>query len=138
MIQVALRIAVWVAVFGIGYLLFGPQLFDSSQGDNPFENKTTLYLPAAQSARESALQALAEQRALSSDEQAEYQALLRDRQARFWQREGTSVEEALSGVTQQRKQRLVELLQERGLAPQEAAVFLMVVERDHPALLADR
>ena len=52
MIHVLLRIAVWVAVFGIGYLLFGPQLFDSPRSSNPFASKATLFLPPAKSDRE--------------------------------------------------------------------------------------
>ncbi len=48
------------------------------------------------------------------------------------------MEEALFGINTQRKARLAEILEQRGLSKEESLVFLMVVERDHPALLADQ
>jgi len=138
MIHVLLRIAVWVAVFGIGYLVFGPQLFDSSRGVNPFESSSQIFLPPAKSKREIEYENLADQRRLNPEESAEYLSLVREREARFWQQEGLSVEEALSGFKRQRKQHLAEILEKRGLSKDELGVFIMVVERDHPALLADQ
>jgi glucan phosphorylase len=79
-----------------------------------------------------------EQRGLESEELAEYQALSRHREANFWQQDGVSVEEALSGIKRQRKQRLIEILEQRGMSRNESAIFLMVVERDHPGLLSDQ
>ena len=52
MIHVGLRILVWVLVLGIGYLVFGPQLFDSSDHANPFDNRAELFLPPAKTQRE--------------------------------------------------------------------------------------
>ena len=138
MIHVLLRIAVWVAVFGIGYLVFGPQLFDPSRSASPFEGKTTLYLPPAKSDREAEYEQILKKRDLDPEEAAEYQSLVEERRAKFWQREGVSVDEALSGVKRQRKERLVAILAQRGLSNDESAIFLMVVERDHPALLEDQ
>jgi hypothetical protein len=138
MIHVLLRIAVWVAVFGIGYLLFGPQLFDSPRSANPFASKATLFLPPAKSDREVEYEEILEKRRLNQQEAAEYQSLIKERQAKFWQREGVSVQEALSGVKKQRKERLASILAQRGLSNDEATIFLMVVERDHPALFDDQ
>jgi hypothetical protein len=138
MIHVLLRVAVWVLVLGGAYLLFGPELFDSSRQESPFQSETALFLPPAKSQQELVYEELASQRPLNAEESADYQRLLQERQSRFWQREGVSVSEALSGVETQRKAHLAKLLQERGLAPEEAAVFFMVLERDHPQLLADQ
>ncbi|MGB5774117.1 MAG: hypothetical protein WBP89_05605 [Sedimenticolaceae bacterium] len=138
MIHVLLRIAVWVAVFGIGYLVFGPQLFDSSHSTNPFESSSTIFLPPAKSAREMQYEEVIKERALAPEEAAEYQSLVVARESKFWQQEGVSVEEALSGVRKQRKQHLASILQQRGLSDDESAIFLMVVQRDHPALLEDQ
>ena len=138
MIHVLLRIAVWVAVFGIGYLVFGPQLFDSSRSTNPFESRSTIFLPPARSAREMQYEEAMKKRKLAPEEAAEYQSLVVTRESKFWQREGVSVEEALSGVKKERKQRLASILQQRGLSNDESAIFLMVVQRDHPALLEDQ
>ena len=138
MIHVVLRIAVWVAVFGIGYLVFGPQLFDSSDSTNPFENSSTFFLPPAKSAREIEYEEVMKNRALAPEEAAEYQSLVVTRESKFWQQEGVSLEEALYGVRKQRKQRLALILQQRGLSDDESAIFLMVVQRDHPALLEDQ
>ena len=133
-----IRIAVWLVILGGAYLVFGPQLFDSSRGDNPFASTTEIFLPPAKSEREIALEALMAGRWLEPGEAEEYRSLVRERRSRFWQREGVSVEQALSGIRRGRKQRLADLLAQRGLSPDDAAVFLTVVERDHPELLADR
>ena len=138
MIHVFLRITVWVMVFAIGYLVFGPQLFDSSQSVNPFENGTTIYLPPVKSERQIEYEELMQTRKLDSEELAEYRSLAINRESKFWQREGVSVEEALSGVKRQRKQHLASILEQRGMSTEESAIFFMVVERDHPALLDDQ
>jgi hypothetical protein len=138
MIHVLLRIAVWVVVFGIGYLVFGSQLFDSSQSANPFESESTIFLPPAKSDRQIEYEELMQTRKLDSDELAEYRSLAFERESKFWQREGVSVEEALSGVKRQRKQHLASILEQRGMSNDESAIFFMVVERDHPALLDDQ
>lgn len=138
MIHVFLRIAVWVTVFAIGYLVFGSQLFDSSQSVNPFESVTTIYLPPVKSERQIEYEELMQTRNLDSEELAEYRSLAINRESKFWQREGVSVEEALSGVKRQRKQHLASILEQRGMSTEESAIFFMVVERDHPALLDDQ
>jgi hypothetical protein len=138
MIHVLLRIAVWVVVLGIGYLVLGPQVFDSSPSQSPFESNSKIFLPPARSERETEYEAVRKERNLRPEEAAEYQSLVRERESRFWQREGVSVEEALFGINTQRKARLAEILEQRGLSKEESLVFLMVVERDHPALLADQ
>jgi hypothetical protein len=138
MIHVLLRIAVWAAVIGIGYLAFGPQLFDSSRSADPFESSSEIFLPPAKSDRHIEYEELMNERRLSPEESAEYRSLIQERGSRFWQREGVSVERALSGVKTQRKERLAKMLEQRGLSKEELAVFFMVLERDHPALLADR
>ena len=48
------------------------------------------------------------------------------------------MKEALSGTTRNRKERLLEILEQRGMSKNESAIFLMVVERDHPSVLADQ
>lgn len=138
MIHVLLRVAVWVLVIGIGYLVIGPELFDSSQNNSPFESRSTLYLPPPKSQRQLEYEEITQNRVLNADELAEYRALVEDRQSRFWQQDGVSVEQALSGVKTQRKERLAEILEKRGMAPEETAIFFVVLERDHPALLADQ
>ncbi|MCW9078905.1 MAG: hypothetical protein OQK74_07005 [Gammaproteobacteria bacterium] len=138
MIHVLLRIAVWVMVFGIGYLVFGSQLFDSSQSADPFESATTIFLPPAKSDRQIEYEELMKMRKLEPEEFAKYRSLVLERESKFWQREGVSVEEALSGVKKQRKQYLASILEQRGMSIDESAIFFMVVERDHPALLDDR
>lgn len=138
MIHVLLRIAVWVAVFGIGYLVFGPQLFDSSDKANPFGSEKILYLPPVKAEREIEYEKLLGQRSLDRDEAAEYRALVKERQSKFWADQGLSVEDALAGFETQRKERLIGILAERGLSGDEIAIFLAVVERDHASLLADR
>lgn len=138
MIHVLLRIAVWLLVFGIGYLVFGPQLFDSARNANPFGSEKTLFLPPAKSEREMKFEELLKQRNLDGEEAAEYLALVQERQSGFWASEGLSVEEALAGIQTERKERLVGLLVERGMSGDEIAIFLAVLERDHAALLSDR
>ncbi len=138
MIQVFLRILVWLLVFGIGYLVFGPTLFDSSDSANPFENPATLYLPAEKTRQQLDYEKLIEERKLTPQESAQYLALVRERQSGFWRQEGVSVEQALADVAQGRKARLVEILERRGLSREEIAIFFAVVERDNPALLEDR
>lgn len=138
MIHVLLRIAVWVLVLGIAYLVFGPQLFDSSPNNNPFENSSEIYLPPAKTERQIEYEKTLKEGGLEPEDLADYQALSRHREANFWQQEGVSVEEALSGIKRQRKQRLIEILEQRGMSRDESAIFLMVVERDHPGLLSDQ
>lgn len=134
MIHVLLRIAVWVAVFTVGYLLFGPELFDST-GGNPFSRQGAIYLPPAKPVELIAYETLMAERALDETEQAEYLALDKAWRSRFWQGSELTVTEALSGVENERKAHLAGLLAARGLAPQDAGAFLMVVERDRPELL---
>ncbi len=138
MIQVVLRVLVWVLVLGLGYLAFGPELFDSSDTANPFGRVSTLFLPPAKQQREIEFEGMIEQRGLSTKERAEYDALVQARRASFWKGEDTSVEEALAGVKTQRGVHLMNLLEQRGWSRQEAAMFLTVVRRDHPNLLEDR
>ena len=138
MIHFLLRIAVWVVVIGFGYLVFGPQLLDSSRRSNPFESDSVLFLPPPRSPRQVELEEVMKERGLNREEREAYQTIVRERQSRFWQREGVSVEAALSGVKRQRKAHLAKLLTERGVTEEEAAIFFLVVERDHPTLLADQ
>jgi hypothetical protein len=138
MIHVLLRAAVWVAVFGIGYLLLGPELFDSSRDANPFESTARIYLPPAKSQREIEYERIMDQRSLAADELAHYRAIVQERQSKFWQQEGVSVEEALAGFKTQRRRHLATILEQRGVTKEEAAVFFLVLERDHPTMLADQ
>jgi len=138
MIHVLLRIAVWVLVFGIGYLVFGPQLFDSSRSADPFASDEKLFLPPVKDQRQIEYEKIMTKRELERGELEAYRALVRERQSKFWAREGISVEQALSGVQKQRKEFLIKLLMDRGMSSDELTVFLMVLERDHAALLADR
>ena len=138
MIHVVLRVLVWVAVLGVGYLVFGPQLFDSSETANPFGRSSTLFLPPAKQQREIEFERMIEQRGLGAKERAEYDALVQARRANFWKGEDTPVEEALADVTTQRSIYLMSLLEQRGWSRQEAAMFVTVVRRDHPELLEDR
>lgn len=138
MIHVLLRIAVWVTVFGVAYLVFGPQLFDSSRNANPFESGSEIFLPPAKTQRELKYEGLISQRKLGPEESAEYLSLVREREAGFWQQEGLSVEEALSGVNNRRIEHLAAVLEQRGLSKEESTIFLMVVKRDRPDLLEDR
>ena len=138
MFHVLLRLSVWLLVFGIGYLLFGPDLFDSSRSADPFATDRTVFLPPAKTQRELEYETVMQQRDLDPEEQAAYEMLVQQRQAGFWRGDGVSVEEALAGVPKQRKQYLSDLLIARGLSGTQLAIFLAVVERDHAALLADR
>ena len=138
MIHVLLRILVWVVVLGVGFLVFGPQLFDSSETANPFGRSQTLFLPPAKQQREIEFEKLARQGALSPEERVEYEALVKSRRSSFWKGRDASVEEALSGVKTQRGAYLVNLLEQRGWSRDEAVMFLTMVRRDHPDLLADR
>jgi len=138
MVHVLLRILVWVLVIGVGYLVFGPDGFDSSPEPAPFEHQAAIFLPPAKTGRESALEDAATRGPLTRAESEELLTLSRQRQSDFWQQQGTSVTEALAGVRTGRKAQLLGILQERGLSREEAGVFLVVVERDRPDLLADR
>jgi len=138
MIHVLLRIAVWLAVFAIGYLVFGPQLFESSRNANPFGSEKILYLPPVRAERLIEYEKLLERRRLDGDEAREYKTLVEERQSGFWASEGLSVEEALAGIETQRKERLIGLLVERGMTGDEIAIFVAVLERDHAHLLSDR
>jgi hypothetical protein len=75
---------------------------------------------------------------LAADELAEYQALVKERQAGFWKGSDLTVEQALAGVNARRKEHLASLLKERGLSDEELGIFFAVVQRDSPALLKDR
>lgn len=138
MIHVGLRILVWMLVLGIGYLVFGPRLFDSSDHASPFDNRAELFLPPAKTQRELEYEDLRQRRTLSPEELTEYEALVRNRRAAFWKGSDLSVAEALSGVATQRKAHLAALLRQRGLTDEEVGVFLTVVGRDQPALLVDK
>lgn len=138
MIHVYLRILVWVLVFGIGYLVFGPELWDSSGKTDPFASDKPVYLPPVRPARLIELERALQQRELTLTEMADYQTLTRDRHSGFWAEHGATVQSALAGIKQQRRQHLVGLLRERGMSDQEMAIFLTVLERDHAALLQDR
>lgn len=138
MIHVILRITIWVLVLGIGYLVLGPEVFDSSSRESPFQGQAQIFLPPAKSPRLLEYEQARQQRALSAEEQAEYRRLVQERQSRFWQQEGVSVEEALSGIKTHRQEHLATILEQRGVSPEEAAIFFLVLDRDHPELLADR
>jgi hypothetical protein len=97
-----------------------------------------MFLPPAKSDRQVEYEKMMNERRLSPEEAVAYQSLVVERESRFWQRDGISVEEALSGVKRQRKQRLAEILEQRGASKEEVVVFFMVLERDHPKLLEDR
>ena len=138
MIHVLLRVLVWVLVLGVGYLVLGPSVFDSSDTANPFGRSATLFLPPAKQQREVELDRLIQQRALTPEEQAEYESLVQTRRSSFWRGQDISVEKALSGVTTQRAAHLVTVLEERGWSRDDAVMFLTVVRRDNPDVLADR
>ena len=138
MVHVLLRISVWVFVLGIAYLIFGPDLFDSSREADLFEGKAEMFLPPVKSKRHFEFDEIMKNRGLNADELAEYRALVQERESKFWHAEGVSVREALSGVNKRRKERLAAILEQRGATKDEAAIFLLVLERDHPALLADQ
>lgn len=137
MIHVLLRVAVWVSVFAVGYLIFGPELFDSSDGKSPFTTETRLYLPPAKPQQLIEYEAAFAAGKLAPDAQADYRAMLKAYQAEFWQGRDLSVSEALAGVERGRRAHLTDLLADRGLSGQEAGIFMMVVDRDKPELLRD-
>lgn len=138
MIHVLLRVAVWVLILGGAYLVFGPDLFDSSPEPSPFANESPLYLPPAKTRRESELEASSKERSLTSNESEEFRDLVRQRQSGFWQQQGVTVDEALAGIKTGRRAELASILQGRGLTREEITTFLFVVDRDQPGLLADR
>ncbi|MCB1800585.1 MAG: hypothetical protein KDI82_02750 [Gammaproteobacteria bacterium] len=138
MAQVGLRIAIWVLVLGIAYFAFGPKLFDSSGDGNPFTSDKALYLPPEKPQALRDFERLAGQRDLSDSEQADYLAAMQAYQGIFWRAEGTTIEQALAGFPNQRRERLIDILRARGLSPSEINVFFMVLNRDHPDLLDDR
>lgn len=138
MIHVYLRVVVWAAVLALAYMMFGSKLFNSSDDAGVAGGDTQIFLPPTKPHELMRYEALSEQRELSSSEAAEYQALRKIWETSFWQQQGMSVQEALVGVKTNRKARLAEILQQRGVGEDQAGVFLFVVERDHPGLLADR
>lgn len=138
MVHVLLRISVWVVVLGIGYFIFGPDLFDPSREAGPFVGNTEIFLPPVKSKRHFEFDEITKNRGLNAEELAEYRTLVQERESKFWQAEGVSVREALSGVKKRRKERLAAILEQRGATKEEAAIFLFVLERDHSALLADQ
>lgn len=139
MIHVALKIGVWLCLLGVFYLVFGPQAFDSSNLADPLQNASSrIYLPPTKPPRLVELENRLHGGGLQADETSEFRSLAREYQGRFWKGDGVTVEQALSGVREQRRQRLLELLKERGLTDEEVSVFWAVLNRDHPAMLADR
>lgn len=138
MAQVGLRIAIWVLVLGIAYFVFGPKVFDSSGDSNPFTSEKALYLPPEKPQALRDFEHLAGQRALTDGEQAQYRSAMKAYQGDFWRAEGTTIEQALAEFPNQRRERLIDILQARGLSPSEINVFFMVLNRDHPDLLDDR
>jgi hypothetical protein len=138
MIHVYLRLVVWAIVLALAYFMFGSKLFDSSDDAGRVGGDSQIFLPPAKPQELVRYEALSEQRALSGDEAADYRALRKAWEASFWQQQGVSVQEALAGVETNRKARLAEILQQRGIGEDQTEVFLFVVERDHPELLADR
>ena len=137
-IQVVLRIAVWATVIAVAYLLLGREVFDSSPGGNPLRGQAQLYLPPVKSPRLLEYEGRLRDGALTPAEAADYQRLSEDRAAQFWQRQGQSVEAALSGVKTGRRARLATILRERGASDGEVTAFFVVLQRDHPGLLEDR
>jgi len=139
MIHVLLKILVWVVVLGVGYFVFGPQSFDSSDGGGPFRDSSSeLFLPPAKPDR-----LIDYERRLAADqlqpaEFAGYQALAKAHQSDFWKGRDLTVEKALAGVRSNRGRHLVAILRERGLSKEEQSIFLTVLQRDHPELLEDR
>ena len=139
MIHVLPKIVVWLVVIGIAYWIFGPKSFDSSGGGNPLQNVSSqLFLPPAKSERLVGYEQRLEAGQLQPEEFPEYQALAKAYQGRFWEGNGMSVEEALSGVKNHRVENLASILSERGLSKEERFVFFTVLKRDHPELLEDR
>lgn len=138
MLHIALRLLLWIAVLVAGYLLLGPDGFDSSGDANPFATQEPLYLPPVRPARLIELEQAMQEGATDATAMAEYQALVRERQAGFWKGDGLTLESALAGVERGRRDRLIGLLRERGASDEEISVFLGVVARDRPKLLVDR
>lgn len=139
MIHVWLKIGVWVAVFGIGYLVFGPQLFDSSGVGGPVQGSASqLFLPPAKPKRLIDYERRLALGQLETDEFPEYQALSKAHQGSFWEGGEVSVEQALAGVKHHRGQHLAAILEERGLSKAEQSIFFTVLKRDYPDLLEDR
>jgi len=139
MIQVLPKIVVWVFLIGIVYVVFGPQAFDSSNRGNPLNNSSSpLFLPPAKSERLMVYERRLLVGELQPDELAEYEALSREHQGGFWEGKETSVEEALSGVKNNRSEHLASILGERGLSKEEQSIFFTVLKRDQPAVLEDR
>lgn len=138
MIQVGLRVLVWALVLGMAFVLFGPGVFDSGRDSNPVGSQEPLYLPPEKSAQLLAWERQAAAGTLTADERAAYEAEARAWQTRFWSGSELSVEAALADVSAGRRSHLVATLISRGLAEDEVAVFLAVVVRDRPDLLADR
>ena len=138
MIQVLLRVAAWITVFGIGYLYFGPEVFRPSEDNKQVTDKPPLYMPPIKTQRLLALEKQLQTSPLSGNEADEYQQLVRKRQSDFWSNKDLTVEQALAGVKTQRKQRLIEILLERGISKDELVIYLAVAERDHAYLLEDR
>lgn len=135
--HVLARVAVWILVLGIAYLVLGPQVFDSSTADNPFHSNAPLYLPPEKSPRLRELEARLAAGGLTGDAAGEYRALARDWQADFWNGRDLTVEQALGDATAHRRERLLTVLAGRGLSADEAAAFFTVVQRDRPGLLDD-
>ncbi|MCP5299848.1 MAG: hypothetical protein H6954_09085 [Chromatiaceae bacterium] len=138
MTHVIVRIVIWALIIGAAYLYFGPKGLDSSGGDGMFENASPMYLPPPRSPRLVELEGLAEQGSLTSGQTAELQSLQQQRLSGFWAGSGQTVEAALAEVPVQRRVRLAEILQQRGLTPDEMAAFFIVLNRDHRTLLDDR
>ena len=138
MIHVYLRVIVWVIVLALAYLMFGSKLFESPDEPGRVGGDSQLFLPPAKPQELRRYEAMSEQQALSAEDAAAYRALIEKWESSFWQKQGVTVEEALAGVKTHRKATLAEILEERGVSEDQAAVFLFVVERDHPGLLADR
>jgi hypothetical protein len=139
MVQVVARIAIWVLVFGIGYLLLGPQLFDSTPSSDPVGRPaSTLMLPPAKPAELVDYERRIASGQLNPDELPRYQALARDYQAGFWAGSEESVEQALAEIPTDRMAHLLSILADRGLTRDEQSVFITLVKRDAPSFLADR
>jgi hypothetical protein len=138
MIHILPKIVVWLIVVGAAYLIFGPRSFDSSGGGDPLQNASSqLFLPPAKSERLVRYEQRLQAGQLQAEEFSEYQALAKAHQGSFWEGDGMSVEEALSGVKNHRVEHLASMLAERGLSKEERSVFFTVLKRDHPELLED-
>lgn len=137
--QVLPKIVLWIVVIGIAYVVVGRGTFDSPGTDNPLQAPSAeLFLPPAKPERLIAFEQRLSADKLQPDELSEYLALSRQYQDRFWKGGETTVEQALSGVQDQRARHLSVILEKRGLSTQEQSVFFTVVKRDYPQLLEDR